>query len=407
MKILIVGAGIGGSVIAECLQLHGYEVSLLDRQKGVAQETSAHKAALAHPHYGKAPNRLQRITQFANQLVDKKWAAYRTHQMAFQRLSEEDWVCKDFVDARLIEQGYTNTEVISLEPEEALKLVGIREHGILFKQAGIYDLPAISKSAIRDIPLTHQHWNIEISRIAYEQTKWQIFNSQNELVEEGDALVLCNGIDAKRLLEQLGINLDLRVVRGQLSRFEIDAQSQWMRYLPKIALCGDGYCVPPEQINGKTIWQVGSSYDEEIYDLTPWHESDEHNQQQALNLLAQQNLPREDLKPTMPFVGLRCVGSDRMPLIGPIPTQPGLFMATAFGARGVLWSSLAQEIITAHLESYFAGEAFLRAGFLAGASEAFSSELAAAVAPARFLAGLLRGRGSNSKPIFPSAPRTK
>lgn len=407
MKILIVGAGIGGCAIAERVQHLGHSAILIDRHSGPAKETSAHNVALAHPHYAKAPSRLQRITQFANQLVVKKWADFRIHEQAFQRLSSDDWISYSSVEERLKAQGYSADEVCPLDISDAENIVGIHAHGVLFKQAGVYDLPAICQSSIQKLPSSNLFWNQTIHRMIREQDQWQVFNENDELIVAGDAIILANGIDAKRLLSQLGIQLNLRVVRGQLSRFVIDPKSDWNNYLPKVALCGDGYCVPPIFIDGKRVWQVGSSYDEEVYDVSPSSESDLHNQQQASNLIAQPSLSLNDLKPIEPFVGLRCVGSDRMPLIGPIPTQNGLFLATAFGARGVLWSALAQELIAEYLQCYFADEAFLRAGFLAGASDDFSSELASAVAPARFLAGLLRGRGSNSKPIFPSAPRTK
>ena len=168
-------------------------------------------------------------------------------------------------------------------------------------------------------------------------------------------------------------------------------------------MCGEGYCLPALTFNNNQyLWEVGSSYDEGEFDLTPRSSSDEHNREQARMLVDNQELPVEDLVAKEPFVGVRSVSGDRLPLIGSVPSQPGLFIASAYGARGVLWSAVTPGLIARQVEAYFLGAAFLRAGFLAGASSEEETEFALAVAPARFLAGALAGRGSNSKPILPS-----
>jgi len=104
------------------------------------------------------------------------------------------------------------------------------------------------------------------------------------------------------------------------------------------------------------------------------------------------------------FVGIRCVAGDRLPIIGALTQRPGIFLATALGSRGVLWSALAAKLISSQvLEDDFA--LLVRLGFAA--------DLVAALAPARFFAGALAAPSalgalaSNSKPIFPSDPKAK
>ena len=107
------------------------------------------------------------------------------------------------------------------------------------------------------------------------------------------------------------------------------------------------------------------------------------------------------------FVGVRSASKDRLPLIGPIPNEDGLFIATGYGSRGVIWSALGSRLIFAYVAAFLADEARLRTGFLAGASPELESELASSVSPARFLAGALAKRTSNSKPILPVSWRTR
>ena len=113
------------------------------------------------------------------------------------------------------------------------------------------------------------------------------------------------------------------------------------------------------------------------------------------------------------FIGVRCASKDRLPLIGPISRYPGLYLATAYGSRGLIWATLGAELIKRYLDCFFAADDFFAAGFLAGALDeedvsSVEEEIAGSVDPARFLAGtLVAGRASNSKPTFPSAPRAK
>ena len=107
-----------------------------------------------------------------------------------------------------------------------------------------------------------------------------------------------------------------------------------------------------------------------------------------------------EIEPADAFVGIRCVASDRLPIMGPVKGHPGLYILTSLGSRGVMWSALAHQMFTEHLAEELRHSAFLDTRFFAGARLAglgLSEDLASALLPARFLAG-----ASNSKPILPS-----
>ena len=156
------------------------------------------------------------------------------------------------------------------------------------------------------------------------------------------------------------------------------------------------------QLNdGSYRWMVGSSFDEGEDDLAPRSASDDFNREQAKGLVNYVDGDIKHLHSDGEFVGVRCVAGDRLPIIGKLNQRPGIFIATALGSRGILWSALAAKLITAQLlEDDFA--LLVRLGFAA--------DLVAALAPARFLAGALVAPGalaSNSKPILPSSPSAK
>lgn len=403
MRILIVGAGVAGCTIANEMQKAGHDVYLIDQHPGIAKETSSHAGALAHPHLTRRPARLQKFTRFANRMAFAQWQDHQRFNGAFQPLEQEDWESADKMQAKLSLLNFSKEEAVPLDADKALAFVGISKPGIFYPEAGIYDLKEISKSAIKNIPKENLLLQKEVKSIKTSDGKWFVLDANNEEILSGDALILANGVGVKNLLESLSIKLHLRPVRGQLSKFQIDHTSPWVKHLPKRPMCGEGYCMPALTLNeSQFLWEVGSSYDEGEFDLTPRASSDEHNREQARTLLNNPDLPLEDLVALEPFVGVRSVSGDRLPLIGPVPSKPGLFIASAYGARGVLWSAVTPGLIARQVEAFFLGAAFLRAGFLAGATSEEESEFALAVAPARFLAGAFSGRGSNSKPILPS-----
>ena len=157
---------------------------------------------------------------------------------------------------------------------------------------------------------------------------------------------------------------------------------------------------PTQQDDGSYHWSVGSTYDENEDDLAAWEKSHAENRALIQEMFGD-SFDASELNPIDAFVGIRCVAKDRLPIMGPVRGYPGLYVLTALGSGGVMWSALACQMYSEHLaeeqrQSAFFDERFFAGARLAGAG--LTDDLASALLPARFLAG-----ASNSKPIFPSA----
>ncbi len=206
-------------------------------------------------------------------------------------------------------------------------------------------------------------------------------------------------------MSSIDVRLPLRPVRGQLSIFSVQEGDPWAERLPNVGISGDGYCLPATRLeDGSYQWIVGSSFDEGEDDLAPRDESDDFNREQAKGLVAYEEGDTRSLVKTGEFVGVRCVAGDRLPIIGALTQRPGIFLATALGSRGILWSALAAKLITAQL---------LEDDFALLARLGFAADLVAALAPARFFAGALAAPSalgalaSNSKPILPAESKAR
>ena len=403
-QVIIVGAGIAGCSIAGELKRSGLTVGIIDHQIGLARETSAHETALAHPQVGKKISKLQRFTQLANQIANEKWQSAQLFRNAYEPINDLDVSNSSQLKELIHEMRYDEQTIKVLTDNEAKVKANVGHPGIWYETAAIYSLPQICQLEIAELNREDQYWRYKIAKIRYFENLWWAYSEDETLICSAPVCVLANGLGVEKLLNGLEIDLPIRPVRGQLSKFRISGDSGLVPYLPKTVLRGDGYCLPAQQSNDHDwTWEIGSSYDEDSADLTHWGQSDIDNAIKGLNLIGCDHSHKEEMMPISSFVGIRSASKDRLPLIGPVTNQTGLFIACCYGSRGVLWSALAAPLIRAYVEAFFAGAERLRAGFLTGASAVLSAEVASSVNPARFLAGALGARASNSKPILPDS----
>ncbi|SMC75531.1 tRNA 5-methylaminomethyl-2-thiouridine biosynthesis bifunctional protein [Polynucleobacter kasalickyi] len=412
MHVIVLGAGIAGSLIAEKLATNSsYKITVVDQAHEAATKTSDHQLALVHPQVNKKSTKLQRFTQIANRLIWQKFQSSLRYPGVYQPNFDVD-VSLEKLSELLLTLSFDPLEITPLDSNTALEKINLQCPGLWFNTAGIYDLKKISCEAIQTLKNQQHHWGEKIIRIQKNKGLWELINSKNETVCAGDALILATNFQTKELLKTIDIELPLRPVRGQLSRFIIPKQSQVGKCLPKTVMRGDGYCSPAtEWDDDHWLWEVGSSYEEDNDCLTPSQQSAQANQKKGLLLIGLNNSEQKFVEHSN-FVGLRSASKDRLPLIGPVHEHPGLFLATAYGSRGLIWATLGAELIHAYLAAFFAGTDFLAAGFLTATFAetdltGLESELASSVSPARFFAGALTARASNSKPTFPSGLKAK
>jgi len=191
-------------------------------------------------------------------------------------------------------------------------------------------------------------------------------------------LVLANSNDTTRLAS---IAQPLKNIRGQITYLPAEILTT-----PRVVLTGKGYVLPAAD----GIVVTGSTYDRDNDDPEPQVQGHEANLVRLAQLLphAQLALDASNLDGA---VGFRCVAPDRMPLVGAMPdvdaarTQkaalsgaqltdlprcPGLYCASAYASRGLVWAALAGEMLASVIE---------------GEPLPLEGDLANALDPARFV----------------------
>ncbi|CAM3755387.1 FAD-dependent oxidoreductase [Polynucleobacter antarcticus] len=403
--IVVIGAGIAGACIANELLERGQAVCIMDAAAKPATGCSSHAYAIAHPHVGKGAPRLLRLTRIAFLMAEARWGKVWNQHGVFQPAKRGMIFNRDALDAHLQSLDLDKSMASALYANEAEKVCGIKQDGVWLSRGASLNLAIATNALLEPQQKLSIRWNTIITRLEKTESGWNLLNEHNAPICTAKKVIIAASTQSKSLAASIGVRLPLRPVRGQLNIFSVAENNDWANKLPRTAISGDGYCLPAEQLrNGSYRWIVGSSFDEGESDLQSWESSDDFNRQQAKGLLAYEEGDGNALRQGGSFVGIRCVAGDRLPIIGSLTQCPGIFLATALGSRGILWSALAAKLISAQvLEDDFALLARL----------GFAADLLAALAPARFFAGALAAPSalgafaSNSKPILPSAPKAK
>ena len=404
-EIVVIGAGICGATITNELLERGKAVCIVDAALSPASACSSHAYAIAHPHIGKGSPRLLRLTRIAFLLAESRWGKVWNQHGIFQPTKKDKVFDRTEMTHYLSSLGLEESIVLPLDADEASEICGITQSGVWLPRGASLNLSDATYQALKNHDRLSCIWNAQITRLENRNDQWLLFNEQNEVIVSADKLVIAAAMESKALLSSIGIRVPLKPVRGQLSIFSIKKNDPWVEKLPSVGISGDGYCLPAEQMaDGSYRWIVGSTFDEGEDDLSSRAVSDEFNREQAKGLVDYAQGKPEGLQSSGNFVGVRCVAGDRLPMMGPLTQRPGIYLATALGSRGVLWSALAAKLISAQVLEEDLG-LLTRFGFAA--------DLVAALAPARFFAGALAAPAalgalaSNSKPVFPSAPKTR
>jgi tRNA 5-methylaminomethyl-2-thiouridine biosynthesis bifunctional protein len=401
--IVVIGAGIAGATIAHEIATRGHPVCLIDSAAGPATQCSSHAHAIAHPHITKGSNKLLQLTRIGFTLAVDRWGSQWLHRGALQPAKNEAEFSATETAAHLQSQGLRPEVAYPVSAEEAMELAGVSRAGVWYPNAGMLNLAQTTKQLAQPSGNLRCIYDLQIDRLERNGEFWILLDSNGKAVIQAEKVIVAAGLAAKNLLSSIAFKLPLKPVRGQLNFFQVEQGSPWFSRLPTAIICGDGYCLPRTQLsNGNRRWIVGSSFDENETDLAPLQTSAEWNREQAAGLIQYREGKQSELLPDGEFVGVRCVAGDRLPIIGALPQRPGIFVASALGSRGIVWAALAAKLIA---DQVLAGDFALltRLGF--------TSALAAALAPDRFLAGALPpslgALASNSNPILPSGPNAR
>ena len=385
---IVIGAGLAGCATAAALARDGWQVTVLEQAINAMAVPCAHLRASLHPLLSQDDNVASRALRFGYEQIMHQSVFHRCGalQVAGDKAQAMQW------QAMLMRHQFDPAFAQWLDGKQTHRYSGC-DHpfgGIWYAQSGWVHVASICHHWLNN-RLISARYGVAAARMIYGDGIWQVWSAEQTLLAQAPIVVMANALGAPSLLAASDLSatsLALRGVRGQLSYADIDASLSW----PTSLLCGQGHVLPRD--GHRVAW--GASYDEHDGDNCVRQRSHDENFEKVSALLP--GLVADALCISGGFVGQRCVTLDRMPLIGAwvderaawtqtgrlrelqlahLPRVSGLYMATAFGSRGLAWAALAGDMIASHIS---------------GAPAPIETDLLNALDPARFLLRSLRAQ---------------
>jgi len=356
---LVLGAGLAGTACAQRLAARGWSVDLLERERAPARGASGNPLGLAAPLLNLADGANARYSRaaffYALRHFDALGEALHLVSRGVLRVARDERDAERFT--RLLDE-------LGVPPELATyagAAEGARRAGRDVSRPGLWlpggvtlvpgELCAANLAAARQV---NARFNAHVARLEYRAGNWHALDGNGSTLASAPVAILANAIDVRHF--EQAQHLPLEAIRGQVTLLpprRLDA-----------AVTGEAHALPLP--DGRIL--VGAGFQPGDLDLAV--RSADH----AANLARiEAQLPGlcagVDPAALQGRAAFRTVTPDRLPVFGPLVGQPGLYIATGLGARGLVWAPLGAELIAAQI---------------GGEPWPVERELALAVAPARF-----------------------
>jgi len=384
-RVVVIGSGLAGTSLAFILSQKRFFVTIVERESEISSGASGNPAGMFAPLLTGDTSDLsewsitayKEFTQFLD-TYSKRFPEIFRNTGVFQITSsvkEFEKLQRSFANSNL-----ESSDVIFLEKNNDI-LNGYQ--GIFFPKAGWVSPRKLSQAYIElSNPNLKQILSTSFTSLKWENSCWKILLSNNEVLES-EIVIFANSFEAQDFLSGLQ---DVKKVRGQILYFP---SKKFSTQLKNIILHEDGYIIP--DVHGFHI--VGSTFD-------PTDSSEFLNKEHNVYLLQKlknifPEINPEDGSNLEGRVSFRSMSKDHLPIVGAVPNleafqneysdlwksniykdyrdgqyEPGLFVSTAHGSRGILNSYLAANVISA---------------MICGESVKIHSELLEKINPSRFL----------------------
>lgn len=363
-QAIVVGAGLAGCATAHSLAARGWHCTLVDRHEGPAREASGNAGGLFHGVVNAQDGAHARFNRAAVlDLLPALAALRQRHRIAGQAegLLRLESAPIERMTATLAALGLPHDYVQALDAGQAASLAGLPlSQSAWFYPRGGWLAPADYAAALLAEAGDRVRWQggqcvARLRRVGDDpdQPMWQALDRDGRLIAQAPVVVLANSLGA---LPLAGLTTTLATaIRGQTTLVPADTPGLRPARVP---VAGAGYVLPPH--DGWVL--CGATHD--AHDTQPEvRDADHaHNLAQLARLTGQAIVPRA----CRGRVGWRCSTPDRLPLIGAmpdvarlqstpglrldqprlLPRQPGLYVFSGLGSRGIAWAHLGARVLS-------------------------------------------------------------
>ena len=360
-RALMIGAGVAGTSVAERLAARGWQVTVIDEADGPGQGASGNRAGVFRPLPSLDDNRLARITRagFLYGLRHLEHLARVGHPVRWSpcgvlhlgRDAKQEGKMRAVVDAHQPPADYLRF----VGQEEAGQLAGwpVAAGGWWFPGGGWIQPPTLCAANLAaGGEAIRTRFGQRLARLERVDGEWVAFDAAGAEIARAPVAILANGVGIRALPQ--AATLPVRPARGQVSHLPAEPASA-----PRVVVCRLGYVSP--EVDGLRCAGATFVADDEATEL---REAEHRENLDKLDFILPGFAAPFDLAGLAGRVGFRPASPDRLPMIGAVPAvaqagrdtplvdiprQPGLYAVSGFGARGLVWASLAGELLASRL----------------------------------------------------------
>lgn len=352
-SIIVVGGGLAGAGIAQALSLRGHRVTVLDPifARGLGASHEGHLAAALSPVLSRDDDIRARLSRAGVARALQRWQGLqgdaRPLRCGTLELAGSD---ADAAERRgALELLRFPTEWVRwMDRHEASSASGLAlRHGGLWFRDGqrVMPVPLLEALLAADGVYCKVRSAAQLTRCA--DSSWVVVDADGNQIAAAQHVIIANAAQAGSLLgsleqaPQLAKMQAMYQMAGQVSYFDSAIAPDG-----RAIVSGDGYWLPAvgNQCVGGSTYVLDAAASKLT---TQGHEEVMHK----LTALMDFSAHRSDRapEPVGGWAGWRAAVADRLPVIGPLDATPGLWLACAYGSRGLSWSALAGDIIAAQI----------------------------------------------------------
>jgi tRNA 5-methylaminomethyl-2-thiouridine biosynthesis bifunctional protein len=338
-RCLVIGAGLAGAAVAASLARRGWDVQVLDRAAAPASGASALPAGLLAPHQSPDDDPLSRLSRAGIRI---------TLQACTALLAQGDWQATGVLENRCGDprplppvpelQAWSDA---ATPAQRAAASLAAEEPAWWHANAGWVRPAALVQAWLAQAGVTFRG-GCAVAALARRGEAWVAADAAGGVIAAAPLVVVAAAQASGALLAG---RIAVHPVRGQVSWGAMDAAA-----LPPFPVHGHGHFVPGVPTPQGPAWVAGSTYGPGETDAAP-READQHANLERLRVLlpavAAQLAPQFAGGKVRAWNGVRCASADRRPLVGEL--EPGLWVSTAMGSRGLTFAALAGELVAARL----------------------------------------------------------
>lgn len=358
---LVIGAGLAGCALTERLAARGWTIDLIDAADAPATGASGNLAGVLRPLPSLDDNRMGRLTR-AGTLYGWRHIA-RLRQQGHVVKADACGVLHLARDDAQATKMQAVVERLALPPEhlryvdavQASAIAGwpVSGGGWFFADSGWVQPPSLCAANLaRHGSSIRSHFGQKVARLMHEHNLWCAIDARGETIARAPVVVLAAGTAVRELIAP-GL-LPVVSARGQVSLLQATPASA-----PHVVVCRGGYVSP--EVDGLRCAGATFSVDDEDERL---RDADHAENLAKLDAMLPGIAASLSTSQIGGRVGFRPASPDRLPMIGAlpatatversmpladIPRQPGAYVLSGYGARGLVWSSLAAELLASQL----------------------------------------------------------